>query len=92
MKLLRRMIFLLRGERFDRELAEEMRLYVDLRAERLRERAVASPEAERVARRAFGNANAAESWSLIWQGLGPVAAGLIVGIAGAMAASQAVSK
>jgi hypothetical protein len=72
MKLLRRMMFLLRRERFDHELAEEMRLHVDLRAERLRERGVDRPEAERAARSAFGNATllreaSREAWT--WRAL-----------------------
>jgi hypothetical protein len=42
-------MFLLRRERFDRGLAEEMRLRVDLGAERFRARGVNRPETERAA-------------------------------------------
>lgn len=56
MKCWRKLMFWFHRERFDRELAEEMRLHVDLRAERLRGQGVDGPEAQSAARRSFGDA------------------------------------
>src|SRR2546425_12179951 len=54
-KLLRRLLHLLRRRRFDHELAEEMRLHVELRAEKLQRQGLAPGEAQFEARRSFGN-------------------------------------
>ncbi len=52
----RRLAHLLRRRRFDRELAEEMRLHVDLRAEKFERQGLTAREAQIEARRRFGNA------------------------------------
>jgi len=59
------------------DLNEEMRLHVDLRAQRLRERGVADREADRLAQRQFGNRTAVldaaasawgwTAWERLWQ-------------------------
>src|SRR4051794_31960847 len=58
--LARRIKYLFHREEFANDLDEEMRLHMDLRAQRLRERGM-NPEAARLAaRREFGNRAAAE--------------------------------
>ncbi|SPE28400.1 conserved membrane hypothetical protein [Candidatus Sulfopaludibacter sp. SbA3] len=54
--LLRRLRFLLFGSRFDRDLAEEMRLHLELRAAEKQKAGMSPAEAEAAARRQFGNA------------------------------------
>src|SRR5713226_9103174 len=54
-KLLRRLSHLLWRKRFDHELAEEMRLHVELRAQKLQRQGLAPGEAQLEARRRFGN-------------------------------------
>ena len=53
---LRRLRFLFLGGRFDRDLAEEMRLHLEMRAADQREAGLNPREAEAAARRRFGNA------------------------------------
>jgi predicted permease len=55
-EFLRRLRFRLRGARFDQDLAEEMQLHLDLRAEEKRANGVTAVEARAAARRQFGNA------------------------------------
>jgi len=51
----RRLLFRLRGERFDEDLAEEMRLHLDLRAADQQARGLTPDDAASAARRQFGN-------------------------------------
>src|ERR1035438_7291527 len=51
----RRLRFLFHGSRFDRDLAEEMRLHVDMKAEAQRARGMEAASAGAAARRQFGN-------------------------------------
>ena len=65
----RKFLFLLRRDRFENDLADEMRLHLDLRAERLRNQGVSNPAA--AARRAFGNAThlaetSRQTWTWRW--------------------------
>ena len=53
--LLRRLRYLLRRDRLGNELAEEMRLHLELREEALRREGLAAPDARIAARRRFGN-------------------------------------
>ncbi len=67
----RKLLFRFRRERFDEELAEEVRLHQELRAERLREANVDSRSAAEAARRQFGNETqlrelSRETWSWRW--------------------------
>lgn len=55
-ELARRFFMMLRREKLDRELEEEMRLHVDLRAEEYSGRGLTGGEARAMARRRFGNA------------------------------------
>src|SRR5690349_9242639 len=55
-KFWRRLAHLLGRRRHEHELAEEMRLHVELRAERLRRKGLTPQEAQFEARRRFGNA------------------------------------
>jgi predicted permease len=52
----RRMAMLIRGERFDREMEEEMRLHRELRERELRDAGAAPRDAHDAAQRQFGNA------------------------------------
>ena len=54
-KLLRRLLHLLRRRRFDHVLAEEMRLHVEMRTQRLQRQGLAPVDARLEARRRFGN-------------------------------------
>ena len=54
-ELWRRLLFLLNSAKSERDLAEEMRLHLQLRAEEKMARGVAAPDAQSGARRAFGN-------------------------------------
>ncbi len=54
-ELWRRLAFRLRGERFDRDLADEMRLHLELRAAEQQARGVTPDDAAAAARRQFGN-------------------------------------
>lgn len=47
--------FRLRGSRFDQDLAEEMQLHLDLRAQEKQANGIAAEEAQAAARRQFGN-------------------------------------
>lgn len=51
----RRILFLFRRDRMSDELAEEMRLHKELRARQISEQGIELQEADRAARRAFGN-------------------------------------
>lgn len=67
----RRILFLTRRTRADEELAEEMRLHMDLRAAKLRQQGIEADEAARAARRRFGNATviretSRDSWGWRW--------------------------
>lgn len=67
----RRILFLTRRSRVDEELAEEMRLHMDLRAARLRQQGVEANDAARAARRRFGNTTviretSRDSWGWRW--------------------------
>jgi putative ABC transport system permease protein len=55
-EFLRRLRFRFRGTRFDEDLAEEMRLHQQLRAEQKQADGMAPGDAEAAARRQFGNA------------------------------------
>src|SRR5262245_23245062 len=68
---IRRARFWLRRERLTDELEEEMRLHVELRAQAHRERGLAPDEADRAARRQFGNRLALreagrDAWGFLW--------------------------
>ncbi|HEU4630720.1 MAG TPA: ADOP family duplicated permease [Gemmatimonadaceae bacterium] len=70
-ELLRRVRFLLRRERMTADLADEMRLHLELRAAQHRAAGMAAEEAERAARRGFGNRAALQdaardAWGLAW--------------------------
>ncbi len=68
-ELWRRMWFLLRFDRRTRDLEEEMRLHVELRAERLRNAGVPANEATGAARARFGNTGVlTEAARGIWGG------------------------
>ena len=54
-ELFRRFFMMLRREKLDRELEEEMRLHVELRAEEYIDRGLTSREARAMAQRQFGN-------------------------------------
>ena len=65
----RKFLFLLRRDRFENDLADEMRLHLDLRAERLHNQGASNPAA--AARRAFGNAThlaetSRQTWTWRW--------------------------
>jgi putative ABC transport system permease protein len=67
----RRLFMMLRRGKLDRELDEEMRLHVDLRAEELSKRGVMSGEARAMARRRFGNTallheQSRDEWGWVW--------------------------
>ena len=67
----RRLFMMLKREKLDRELEEEMQLHVDLRAEEYSERGVMSDDARAMARRRFGNATllheqSHEAWGWAW--------------------------
>src|SRR5262252_5032675 len=53
--LWRRLRFTIGRRRFDADLDDEMRLHLELRAERLRRAGVAGVEADRATRRQFGS-------------------------------------
>jgi predicted permease len=70
-ELWRRLVYLSRKSRASEDLAEEMRLHVELRSERLREAGVESDEAVYEARRSFGNRTQVElasrsAWGWTW--------------------------
>src|SRR5262249_47967043 len=54
-ELWRRLQYRLKGEKFDQELAEEMRLHVELLAEEKKSAGLAPDEASSAAKRQFGN-------------------------------------
>ena len=54
-ELWRRFLFLLRREQFDRELEEEMRFHLEMKAAENRERGMEAKEADYAAQRQFGN-------------------------------------
>jgi hypothetical protein len=65
----RRLLFIMQFDRRTRELEEEMRLHVELRAERLKADGLAPTEAVRTARKRFGNSGAiAEIARDVWGG------------------------
>jgi predicted permease len=69
----RRLCFRLRGARFDRDLAEEMRLHVDLRAADKQADGIPPEAAVAAARRQFGNAThlreiSRDAWGWTWLG------------------------
>ncbi|QOY88585.1 ABC transporter permease [Paludibaculum fermentans] len=71
LELLRRLRFRFQRSRFDQDLAEEMRLHQDLRAQELQGDGVAASEARLAARRKFGNEarigeDSREAWSWIF--------------------------
>src|SRR5215813_6051714 len=55
LQLWRRLLFYLRRDQFDRELAEEMKFHLDLKAEENLSAGMSSQEARLAARRQFGN-------------------------------------
>ena len=70
-ELARRVWFFLRRDRISAELAEEMRLHVELRARREREAGHDASEAQHRARRQFGNAphlveGSRDQWGMRW--------------------------
>ena len=70
-ELIQRMRALLRREQFDRELDEEMRLHMQLRAEEQARQGTTEEEARAAARRRFGNATllreqSYEAWGWTW--------------------------
>src|SRR5271169_5259403 len=54
-KLWRGLLFLIRGREFDRELRDEMRQHVEMKAQRLMDSGIAAEEARYRAQREFGN-------------------------------------
>ena len=70
-ELWRRLRFAFRQNRFERELEEEVRLHVELRAEKLRARGLLHHEATYAAERQFGNKTLAieesrRMWTVAW--------------------------
>src|SRR5215468_3571590 len=70
-ELRRRLLMMFRRERLDRELDEEMRLHVDLRAEEFSKTGAMSGEARAMARRQFGNTallheQSRDEWGWVW--------------------------
>ena len=66
-ELIRRLAMKWRGERFDSDLQEEMRLHMELRREQFIDRGLSREEADSQTRRRFGNAtllreSSAEAW------------------------------
>ena len=55
LQLWRRLLFYLRRDQFDRDLAEEMKLHLELKAEENRAAGLSPPEARQAAQRQFGN-------------------------------------
>jgi putative ABC transport system permease protein len=78
-QLWRRLLFYFRGERFDRELEDEMRFHLQMKEEENLSRGMAPEEARLAARRQFGNVTLAkegsrEMWAFrhletLWQDL-----------------------
>src|SRR5882672_11138958 len=67
-ELWRRILFFFRRRRFDRDLTEEMRQHLDMKAQKLIESGVQQEEARYRARREFGNTLLLrESSRAIWQ-------------------------
>ncbi len=69
--LFRRLIFLIRGSRFDREMEEEMRFHLEKRAASSRKQGASGEEARLAARRRFGNAallreRSRDAWGWGW--------------------------
>jgi putative ABC transport system permease protein len=67
----RRLVALVRWRRLQRDLAEEMRLHVELRAEEERARGLTPEAARRAAQRSFGNATlvreaSTDAWGWSW--------------------------
>src|SRR5215813_7924947 len=67
----RRILFLIRRNRMDEELTEEMRLHMDMRAAKLRQQGIEANDAARIARQRFGNTTAIretsrDSWGWRW--------------------------
>ena len=67
----RRILFLVRHTRADEELAEEMRLHMELRAAKLQQQGVEADDAALTARRRFGNTTAIretsrDTWGWRW--------------------------
>src|ERR1019366_14179 len=67
----RRMVFLLRGNRFNREMEEEMRFHLEMRAAKNRGAGADAEEARLAARRRFGNAallreRSRDAWGWAW--------------------------
>ena len=67
----RRLIMMIRRGKLHRELEEEMRLHIDLRAEGFSERGVMHSEARAMAGRQFGNRTllheqSRDEWSWVW--------------------------
>jgi len=70
-RIRRRLAVLLRRERFDRDLAEEMQSHLQMQAEEHRENGVDADEARYAARRRFGNVTwlrerSREAWGWAW--------------------------
>src|SRR5689334_6170916 len=71
MNFWRKLKYLFHRDEFDRDLTEEMKLHVELRAERLRQRGLNEPEANQTARRTFGNTmrlseSSRKAWTWQW--------------------------
>src|SRR6185369_3310214 len=67
----RRLFMMLRRGKLDRELAEEMKLHVDLRAEEFSKRGALSGEPRAAAQRHFGNTTllheqSRDEWGWVW--------------------------
>jgi putative ABC transport system permease protein len=70
-ELFRRLLFLLRGNRFNREMEEEMRFHLEKRAASKREQGADPEEARLAAQRRFGNAallreRTRDAWGWAW--------------------------
>jgi hypothetical protein len=70
-ELIRRLTFRSRGAQFERDLAEEMRLHLDLRAADQQQQGRAAEAAQRAANRQFGNTTqlaerSREAWGWTW--------------------------
>jgi putative ABC transport system permease protein len=70
-ELARRFFMMMKREKLDRELKEEMRLHVELRAEEYSDRGMTRDDARAMARRRFGNATllherSHETWGWAW--------------------------
>ena len=71
LRMWRRLMFFLRRDQLDQDLAEEMRLHLEMKAQDKREAGLSEKEAQEAASREFGNPRlmkevSREMWGLRW--------------------------